>query len=89
MKKRLMACYASCLSLGQMKHKCPTAQPIAKSWVFDHRLVFSGGPRNATLRWSLHKGKKFPWSSGRYPLRTRPLWINITASNPATTTRYT
>lgn len=60
MKKRLIACYASCLSLGQMKHKCPTAQPIAKSWVFDHKLVFAGSPGNAHATLVPEKGKDVP-----------------------------
>ena len=47
MNDRLYAAYASDLNIEQMQHKCPTAKPIAKSWLFDHRLTFQGSPRRA------------------------------------------
>lgn len=47
MNDRLYAAYASDLNIEQMQHKCPTAQPFAKSWLFDHRLTFKGSPRRA------------------------------------------
>ena len=47
MSKQLMASYGSCLNIGQMQQHCPTAQPFAKSWLFDHRLAFKGRPRGA------------------------------------------
>lgn len=42
MIKQLYAAYGSNLNIQQMKYRCPTAKPIAKSWLFDHRLVFKG-----------------------------------------------
>lgn len=47
MSKHLMASYGSCLNIGQMQQRCPTAQPFAKSWLFDHRLAFKGRPSGA------------------------------------------
>lgn len=47
MKTTLYAAYGSNLNIKQMEIRCPTAKPIAKSWLFDHRLVFKGHPRGA------------------------------------------
>ena len=47
MKTTLYAAYGSNLNTEQMAYRCPTAKPIAKSWLHDHRLVFKGRPRGA------------------------------------------
>ncbi len=45
--KRLYIAYGSNLDTKQMKFRCPTAKPIAKSWLFDYQLVFQGYPHGA------------------------------------------
>lgn len=47
MKKRLMISYGSNLNKAQMAYRCPTAKPIAKTWLYDYKLVFQGHPFNA------------------------------------------
>lgn len=45
--KTLYAAYGSNLNIEQMKMRCPTAQPIAKTCLPDYRLVFQGMLRGA------------------------------------------
>lgn len=45
--KKLYIAYGSNLNKHQMALRCPTAKPIAKSWLHDYRLVFQGNPHNA------------------------------------------
>ena len=40
--KTLYISYGSNLNIAQMKMRCPTAQPIAKTSLKDYRLVFQG-----------------------------------------------
>lgn len=47
MRTKLYCAYGSNLNIQQMQFRCPTAKPIAKSWLFDHRLVFKGRPKGA------------------------------------------
>lgn len=47
MKKRLYIAYGSNLNKTQMAYRCPTAKPIAKTWLYDHKLVFQGTQFNA------------------------------------------
>lgn len=42
MNTTLFADYGTVLSMKRMELLCPTAKPIAKGWLFDHRLVFKG-----------------------------------------------
>lgn len=60
MNDRLYAAYANDLSIQQMQHKCPTAKPMAKSWLFDHRLTFKGSPRRAHATVVPAKGQAVP-----------------------------
>lgn len=60
MKERLYIAYGSNLNKGQMAYRCPTAEPIAKSWLHDHRLVFQGRPRNAHANVIPEKGQEVP-----------------------------
>lgn len=46
-KTKLYAAYGSNLNKGQMAYRCPTAKPVAKSWIHDHKLVFQGRPLGA------------------------------------------
>ena len=45
--KKLYISYGSNLNKKQMSFRCPTAKPIAKSWLNDYRLVFQGNPYGA------------------------------------------
>lgn len=42
----LFADYGTVLSMKRMELLCPTAKPIAKGWLFDHRLVFKGSKKH-------------------------------------------
>lgn len=44
MKKLLYAAYGTDLCQRRMRYRCPTAKAIAKSWLHDYRLTFSGRP---------------------------------------------
>lgn len=60
MSKNLFAAYAGDLCLSQMEFNCPTAQPIAKSWLHDHKLVFKGSPKSAHATVIPAEGKAVP-----------------------------
>lgn len=60
MKKQLYIAYGSNLHRGQMAQRCPTAQPIAKAWLEDYRLVYQGRPGNAHANVIPEKGHKVP-----------------------------
>lgn len=60
MNKRLYIAYGSYLASQQMNHKCPTAKPIAKGWIFDHRLVFQGNLHGAHANVIPEKGQDVP-----------------------------
>jgi gamma-glutamylcyclotransferase (GGCT)/AIG2-like uncharacterized protein YtfP len=60
MRKNLYAAYAGDLCLSQMEHNCPTAQPIAKSWLHDYKLVFQGSPKSAHATVIPADGKAVP-----------------------------
>lgn len=60
MKKRLYIAYGSNLNRQQMRYRCPTAKPIAKSWLHDYQLVFQGRPFNAHANVIPAKGKEVP-----------------------------
>lgn len=47
MKKKLFAAYGTDTNEALMGWKCPGAKVVAKSWLFDHQLVFHGYPKNA------------------------------------------
>ena len=67
MKKQPYIAYGSNLDLAQMKFRCPTAKPIAKGLLPDHRLVFQGTPRGAHANVIPEKGQKVPiaiWEIG-------------------------
>lgn len=42
MEKNLYVAYGTELNRARMLYRCPTAKPIAKSWLFDHKLAFRG-----------------------------------------------
>lgn len=60
MSKNLYAAYAGDLCLSQMTYYCPTAQPIAKSWLHDFKLVFKGSPKHAHATVIPAEGKAVP-----------------------------
>lgn len=60
MKKQLYAAYGANLNLMQMGVCCPTAKAIAKSWIFEHKLVFKGSPRGAHATIVPEKDKAVP-----------------------------
>lgn len=60
MKKQLYIAYGSNLNCHQMSHRCPTAQPIAKAWLEDYRLVYQGRPNNAHANVIPAEGEKVP-----------------------------
>lgn len=57
---RLMASYGALLNRAQMSRLCPTAKPIAKSWLHDYRLVFQGPHRKAIANVVPEKGYSVP-----------------------------
>lgn len=59
-RERLYIAYGSNLNRQQMAYRCPTAKPIAKSWLHDHRLVFQGQPYNAHANVIPEKGQEVP-----------------------------
>ena len=60
MKTTLYAAYGSNLNIEQMKFRCPTAKPIAKSWLHDYRLVFKGRLRDAYATVIPEEGQAVP-----------------------------
>lgn len=58
--KRLYIAYGSNLDTWQMRHRCPGARPVAKSWLHDYRLVFQGMPLNAHANVIPEKGQEVP-----------------------------
>lgn len=60
MSEKLYAAYAGDLCLSQMAHHCPTAQPTAKSWLHDYKLVFKGAPKSAHATVIPEEGKAVP-----------------------------
>ena len=60
MKTTLYAAYGSNLNIKQMSYRCPTAKPIAKSWLHDYRLVFKGSPRGAHATVIPEEGQEVP-----------------------------
>ena len=60
MKTTLYAAYGSNLDTAQMRFRCPTAKPIAKSWLHDYRLVFKGHSRNAHATVIPEEGQAVP-----------------------------
>ena len=60
MRTTLYAAYGSNLNIKQMAFRCPTAKPIAKAWLHDHRLVFKGYSRNAHATVIPEKGQDVP-----------------------------
>lgn len=67
MKKQLYIAYGSNLDRKQMAYRCPTAKPIAKGWIHDHRLVFQGNPFGAHANVIPEKGQEVPvaiWEIG-------------------------
>ena len=60
MTNKLYAAYAGDLCMSQMNHNCPTAQPIAKSWLHDYKLVFQGRPKSAHATVIPAEGKAVP-----------------------------
>lgn len=60
MKKQLYCAYGSNLNIQQMAYRCPTAKPIAKSWLHDYRLVFKGRRRNAHATVIPEEGQAVP-----------------------------
>ena len=60
MEKRLYIAYGSNLNKKQMAYRCPTAKPIAKSWLHDYRLVFQGHPYGAHANVIPEKGQEVP-----------------------------
>lgn len=57
---KLYAAYGSNLNVAQMGFRCPTAKPIAKSWLFDYALVFQGAPYGAHANVVPRKGYDVP-----------------------------
>lgn len=47
MKTKLYVAYGVNLSSLRMSQLCPTAKPIAKSWIHDYQLAFRGQPYGA------------------------------------------
>lgn len=67
MKKQLYIAYGSNLNKVQMKHRCPTANPIAVATLKDHKLVFQGAPYGAHANVIPAKGWEVPvviWEIG-------------------------
>lgn len=60
MNKQLYIAYGSNLNEAQMAYRCPTAKPIAKSWLHDYRLVFQGHPYNAHANVIPEEGQEVP-----------------------------
>lgn len=60
MKKRLYIAYGSNLDKEQMAYRCPTAKPIAKSWLHDYRLVFQGSHSGAHANVIPEEGQEVP-----------------------------
>lgn len=60
MKKRLYIAYGSNLNKRQMEYRCPTAKPIAKTWLKDYQLVFQGHPFNAHANVIPKEGQEVP-----------------------------
>ena len=60
MKKRLYIAYGSNLDRKQMAYRCPTAKPIAKSWLHDYQLVFQGSQVGAHANVIPEEGQAVP-----------------------------
>ena len=60
MNKQLYIAYGSNLCQSQMARRCPTAKPIAKSWLHDYRLEFRGNPYGAHATVSPAEGMSVP-----------------------------
>lgn len=58
--KKLYAAYGSNLSKEQMAYRCPTAKPIAVTWLKDHQLVFQGRPYGAHANVIPSEGNEVP-----------------------------
>lgn len=58
--KQLYIAYGSNLDQYQMAHRCPTAKPIAKSWLHDYKLVFQGNPYGAHANVIPEEGQEVP-----------------------------
>lgn len=43
----LYIAYGSNMNIGQMAQRCPTAKPVANSWLEGYRLRFKGGEHSA------------------------------------------
>lgn len=56
----LYLAYGSNLHLGQMHHRCPTAQLAGKTTIPDHRLVFRGSSLGAVATIEPCEGKNVP-----------------------------
>lgn len=57
---KLYAAYASGLNSKQMALRCQTAKATAKSWLFDHRLVFKGRHDGAHATVEPEEGQAVP-----------------------------
>ena len=67
--KRLYIAYGSNLDMDQMLWRCPGAKLVAKSWLYDHKLVFQGMPSNAHANVIPAEGYDVPvgvWEIDRY-----------------------
>lgn len=67
-RKQLYIAYGSNLDTEQMNYRCPTAQPIAKGFLEDYRLVFQGAPYGAHANVIPEKGQRVPiavWEIGQ------------------------
>lgn len=60
MSTKLYAAYAIDLNIELMHQNCPTAKPIAKSWLFDYRLAFKGRSHNAHATVVPEEGQAVP-----------------------------
>lgn len=60
METKLYIAYGSNLNIEQMSFRCPTAKPVAKSWLHDHRLVFRGAAHGAHATVIPEKGQDVP-----------------------------
>lgn len=60
MNTKLYIAYGSNLNLQQMKHRCPTARPVAKRTLENYRLVFQGHPYGAHANVIPENGQRVP-----------------------------
>ena len=60
MKRKIYLAYGSNMSLLQMYHRCPDAEPIGKGIIKDYRLMFKGSKSGNYATIEYEEGQQVP-----------------------------